>query len=303
MDEVGKKIAFVKDFGAYLRVVKGMIVCELKDKQLWSVSPVELSSIVILSNCAISSEVIKLANQYGVELVFFDKYEPIAKFIPAKYGGSMKLWLRQMVAHMKRRYIYAREFVYAKLHNQYMTLRYYERKYGYDLSSRALDELAKSVLVLTDVKDIMNKEAEGAKIYWRGVSKLLPKSLGFKGRKKRMEENEKDPFNIALNIGYSMLKRVVYSAIIAVGLNPYIGFLHSLRSGRLSLVFDLMEEFRSPLVDRKLISMARNDPESIKEPKNVYSIKIEEDLIYTQARRLANSLLKGEDYKPYLSKS
>jgi CRISPR-associated protein Cas1 len=146
----------------------------------------------------------------------------------------------------------------------------------------------------------MNKEAEGAKVYWRGVGKLLPSSLGFKGRKKRVK-NE-DPFNVALNIGYSMLRKSVYSAVVSVGLNPYIGFLHSVRSGRTSLVFDLMEEFRSPFVDRKLISLARESEEKIKNLKEIYSIKFEEDLIYTQARRLANSLLKDEEYRPFLSK-
>ncbi|MBW9141575.1 MAG: CRISPR-associated endonuclease Cas1, partial [Candidatus Aramenus sp.] len=196
-------------------------------KELWQVAPAELSSIVILSTSAISSEVVKLAYHYGIDLVFFERYEPIAKLIPARYGGSMKLWIKQIIAHRKKRYIYAREFVYAKLHNQYMTLRYYERKYGYDLSSKELDELARQVLALTDVKEIMNKEAEGAKVYWRGVAKLLPSSLGFKGRKKRVK-NE-DPFNVALNIGYSMLRKSVYSAVVSVGLNPYIGFLHSVR--------------------------------------------------------------------------
>ncbi|QKR00761.1 CRISPR-associated endonuclease Cas1 [Metallosphaera tengchongensis] len=295
----GKKLAFVKDYGAYLRVNKGMIVCEVKGRQIWSVSPAELSSIVVIATSSISSEVVKLAYEYGVDLVFFDRYEPIAKLIPGKYGGSMKLWMKQVLA-TRRKYEYAREFVYAKLHNQYMTLRYYERKYGYELSSRELDELSRSVLNLTDVREIMGREAEGAKAYWRGVVRLLPKSLGFRGRKRTAQGQ--DPFNVALNIGYAMLRKVVYSAVVSVGLNPYVGFLHSPRGGKTSLVFDLMEEFRSPEVDRKLIGMAREKEEDVKDKKRVYSLGIEEDLVYTQARRLANSILRGEEYRPYLSK-
>lgn len=112
----GKKIAFVKDHGAHLRVNKGMIECSVKDEVKWSVSPSELSSIVVISRSAISSEVIKLAYEHGVDLVFFEKYEPIAKLIPARYSGSMRLWLKQMlVVHRKTMYLYAREFVYGKL--------------------------------------------------------------------------------------------------------------------------------------------------------------------------------------------
>ena len=40
-----KRVAFVKDYGAYLKVEKGLIVCKLKGNTLWSVSPAELHSI------------------------------------------------------------------------------------------------------------------------------------------------------------------------------------------------------------------------------------------------------------------
>jgi CRISPR/Cas system-associated endonuclease Cas1 len=45
-------------------------VCKLKGITLWSVSPAELHSIVVLSRASVSSEVINLANEYGVKLVF-----------------------------------------------------------------------------------------------------------------------------------------------------------------------------------------------------------------------------------------
>ncbi len=41
----------------------------------------------------------------------------------------------------------------------------------------------------------------------------------------------------------------------AVGLDPYVGFLHKDRPGRLSLGLDLMEEFRSVLADRFVLSL------------------------------------------------
>jgi CRISPR-associated protein Cas1 len=264
-----KRVAFVKDYGAYLKVEKGLIVCKLKGNTLWSVSPAELHSIVVLSRASVSSEVINLANEYGVELVFFKDHEPYAKLIPAKYGGSFRVWLKQLVAWKKRRTEFARQFIYGKIHNQWVTSRYYERKYGYSLNSSALDSLAK--LLSGSVEDVMQKEAEAARVYWRSVKQLLPPQLGFKGRKKRVKENL-DPFNKALNIGYGMLRKNVLSAVISVGLNPYIGFLHKFRFGRPSLVFDLMEEFRSPFVDRRLIGMARESPESVSDLKSVYTL-------------------------------
>ncbi|AWS00431.1 CRISPR-associated endonuclease Cas1 [Metallosphaera hakonensis] len=297
-----KKIAFVKDYGAYLRVKNGLIECSVKDQVKWKVSPAEIHSIVFLVTSSVSSEVIRLANEYGIDLVFFHRHEPYAKLIPARYGGSFRLWTRQMRS-LRRGVEFARAFIYGKLHNQWVTLRYYEKKYGYDLGTGRLDELTRDSLLATSSEDVMGREAEAAKVYWRGVRFLLPTSLGFKGRRKKVSENL-DAFNVALNVGYGMLRKVVWSAVVSVGLNPYVGFLHKFREGRPSLVFDLMEEFRSPFVDRPLIGLAREDSDKVSNLKEVYSLlsRIDEEEVYTQARKLANAVLSGEEYKPFMAK-
>ena len=53
---------------------------------------------------------------------------------------------------------------------------------------------------------------------------------------------------------YTILAHDVASALEAVGLDPYVGFLHRDRPGRLSLALDLMEEFRGILVDRSVLT-------------------------------------------------
>ena len=300
-----KKTAFVKDWGAVLRVNKGRIECSVKGQVKWSLSPAEVSSIVFLVTSSLSTEVIKLANEFGIELVFFDRGEPIAKVVHANYSGSMKLWLKQVREARKDPAKYARQFIYGKLHNQWVTVHYYEKKYGMGLGGDELTQLSREVLTAGTVGEVMQKEAQGAKIYWKAVKKLVPSTLGFKGRRKKVAQSEEnlDLFNKALNIGYSMLRKEVWGAVISAGLNPYVGFLHKYRPGRISLVFDLMEEFRSPFVDRPLIGLARENPEALKDLKKVYSTFIfDSDVIYTQARRLANSLLQGEEYRPFMAK-
>ena len=44
-------------------------------------------------------------------------------------------------------------------------------------------------------------------------------------------------------------------ALTLAGLDPYGGFLHADRPGKPSLVLDLIEEFRQPVVDRTIIGM------------------------------------------------
>lgn len=45
------------------------------------------------------------------------------------------------------------------------------------------------------------------------------------------------------------------SALETVGLDPYVGFMHTDRPGRRSLALDLVEEFRAIMCDRFVISL------------------------------------------------
>ena len=63
-----------------------------------------------------------------------------------------------------------------------------------------------------------------------------------------------DAVNAALNYGYGILTAHVWGAVMNAGLEPFAGFLHVDRSGKPSLVLDLMEEFRQPVVDRPIFS-------------------------------------------------
>jgi len=99
----------------------------------------------------------------------------------------------------------------------------------------------------------ISKEAEASRIYWETVNKLLPSEVGFEGRRKKRFDRPSDPFNIALNYLYSILASEVWFAVELSGLDPYLGYLHEDSSRRPSLVMDLMEEFRQPIVDKILI--------------------------------------------------
>jgi len=63
-----------------------------------------------------------------------------------------------------------------------------------------------------------------------------------------------------LSYGYTVLRSRVEYALFLAGLNPYEGILHSTYRERPALGFDLMEEFRQPVVDRVVLTMiARNE--------------------------------------------
>lgn len=131
-----------------------------------------------------------------------------------------------------------------------------------------------------------------------------------------------DEVNSLLNYGYGILYSHVWGAIVNAGLEPFAGFLHVDRPGKPSLVLDLIEEFRQPVVDRTVIAHI-NLGESIKmkngmleqETRKLIGSKIIERLedhetfegrkykirsiIQMQARNLSAFLSNRREYKPF----
>lgn len=61
--------------------------------------------------------------------------------------------------------------------------------------------------------------------------------------------------NALLSFVYTLLAHDAGAALETVGLDPYVGFLHRDRPGRLSLALDLMEELRTVVCDRFVLSL------------------------------------------------
>ena len=58
-----------------------------------------------------------------------------------------------------------------------------------------------------------------------------------------------------LSFAYSLATGMCTSALEAVGLDAYVGFMHTDRPGRRSLALDLVEEFRAIMCDRFVITL------------------------------------------------
>ncbi len=287
------------------------------------VSPVELDSIIFtVKGASVTLAVLMEATKYGIDVVLMDNWKPTARLTPASYGGSMRLWHTQLKAYTNkgRRTKIAASIALGKVSNQRSNLLYMAKLTTNTRLSSSLRKAADHINGIStnlsnakDVNQVRQIEAAAAREYWRSVAKLIPRSLGFKMRLKRYslpKGSELDPLNVALNISYGMLQKEVWRAIFAVGLNPYVGFLHVPRPGRLSLVFDLMEEFR-PVIDRTLIVTARRQPSLIAGVKDNDSARLSvvritaksineiRDNVWTQARVLKDALMSNSEYKPF----
>lgn len=64
-----------------------------------------------------------------------------------------------------------------------------------------------------------------------------------------------DNVNAILSFVYTILAGECANALCAVGLDPYVGFMHCDRPGRISLALDLMEELRPVMADRLVLTL------------------------------------------------
>ncbi|MEM2831013.1 MAG: CRISPR-associated endonuclease Cas1 [Candidatus Jordarchaeales archaeon] len=263
-------IIFLDDFGIFLgRKRNRFIVKKGKEKCEFPADDVE--NIVCTSRgAALSTSALRLAVSRNIQVIFA-MYSgwPYAVLMPTTISGSIRARREQFLAYMDERgFILAKNFVMGKIKNQANMLKLMaknrkqtNKSLADDLyrSGRLIDEIHEKVseesgLNINDKRlDLMNLEAEAARVYWRAIAPILPEDIAFNGRKTR---GAKDPFNAMLNFGYqAVLFPEVWKAICYAGLDPYAGFLHADRPGKPSLVLDLMEEFRQQVVDRAIISL------------------------------------------------
>ena len=98
-------------------------------------------------------------------------------------------------------------------------------------------------------------EGEAASIYFGVFDELIlqqKKDFVFRGRNKRPPL---DNVNALLSFVYTLLTNSITSALESVGLDPYVGYLHTDRPGRASLSLDLIEELRAILADRFVLTL------------------------------------------------
>ena len=145
------------------------------------------------------------------------------------------------------------------------------------------------------------------------------------GFERREHQGATDLVNSMLNYGYSILYHRVWQALLAARLNPFNSLIHARQDGKPTLVYDMVEIFRSQVVDRIVISLIQKGQElevrnglltettrkllvkSVMERLSRYErykgeeMKME-NIVVRQAKLLAKAFEGTEKFKPYVAK-
>ena len=324
----------VAGFGLFIgkkseRVVvkKGKAVCA-------QVPLMRIQEIVVGSRgISVSSDLIEELCERGVRMAFLSSSgKPFALLTSPLLTATVETRRAQLEAlHNERGAEFCRWVVAGKLRNQEKLLRYFarsregDRREPLERAAGQLRQLRKQALACEGGDadavrpSLMGYEGTGGRIYWRQIANLVPAGCGFDGRD---NSPGSDAVNAALNYGYGILYAHVWGAVMNAGLEPFAGLLHVDRSGKPSLVLDLVEEFRQPVVDRAVIafvnlgcSLDMTDGLLDEETRQAIAAKILERLagserfrgrdyqirsiIQMQARSLVSFLRDKGKYRPF----
>jgi CRISPR-associated protein Cas1 len=237
----------------------------LEEKPFFRVSEIVVPSRGVM----VSASAIYEAVARGIRISFLGPTgTPYALLSSSALVATVETRRQQLAAIGDRRGLeFARAVVTGKIRNQARLIKYFAK-----YESEADVVCAEQLHQITEQLDQLAHDAEeidGAKIADVRFSLL----------------GAVDPVNALLNYGYGVLAQAVWGAVLNAGLEPYAGFLHVDRPGKPSLVLDLMEEFRAPVVDRAVIAMCRRG-----EPAKIESGKLDHDTRRLVAERVLEKL-------------
>lgn len=253
---------YVVEQGARLSIEQRRIRVHAPGGDLLAQVPLaHTTAVIVLGNVSITTPAMKRLMQTGIDVVFLTSrgaYQgrlvgPLSKF------GLLRHRQYERVRDAAFSLETAQAIVRAKCLNMRTLLQRYQREAPPDAlrsSIERLGTLAERALRTTRVSALRGVEGSASAAYFSVFRCLFKRDWPFE---KRMRRPPPDPVNVLLSFGYTLLTRELEASVALVGLDPYLGVLHSTGYGRPSLALDLVEEFRAIITDSVVLRCLNND--------------------------------------------
>lgn len=237
---------------AYLSLDNENFICKVEGNEVLRVPFDNIENVVCFNYLGCSPA---LMGKCVEKLIPINFMSPSGKFLAKVCGetkGNVFLRVSQIDKFRENGIRLAQNSIAAKLSGN---IRLIKRSLHDNVSLRADEEIQKVLDILKDgidklylaeeIDEILGIEGLCAKNYFSVFGKLITNErVNFKFNY-RTKRPPLDPINAVLSFVYSLYTSEYASALETVGLDSYIGFCHSLRSGRVSLACDLVEEVRA----------------------------------------------------------
>lgn len=228
-----------------------------------------ITSIHIGKGAQITSDAVMLAVENEIEVIFVDKGgNVVGRIWSPKYGSISTIRKGQLSFTFTADALqWIKGVLCRKIDNQQAMLLMMDTKTAEEQnyvqkSINRLEDYRKKISdikgeIVSDVSATLRGwEGVASRIYFETLNLFLPESLRFASRS---QHPAMDLLNAMLNYGYGLLYGKIESALIKVGIDPYIGVLHRDDYNRPVLVYDIIELYRV-WIDYVVYSLAIQNP-------------------------------------------
>lgn len=253
-------LVYVKHQGGRL-VRKGRTIqVKFKGDVLQTIFIHRLSQLILLGHVELTPQVINLLCRENIDTLFLT--------INGRYKGrlitdeSKNVFLRkkQFESLQDQEFVIktVRTIVIGKLSNMATLLGRLKRrnkrwsKKIFDEKTKAIRDLIPLAKKAETINSVRGYEGKATALFFEGYRFGFKEDWSFN---KRVRRPPTDPVNSVLSLLYTILFNRMTAAVRAVHLDPAVGYLHSLDYGRYSLVLDLIEEYRSIIVETCTLSL------------------------------------------------
>ncbi|MEW6108222.1 MAG: CRISPR-associated endonuclease Cas1 [Nitrospirota bacterium] len=299
-------------FGIFLSKKSERLIVKKSNKVIYEFPFFRLNEVIVASRgISLSSDLIEELCERGIRVNFLtNSGKPYAMLSSPMLSATVLSRREQILAFNDKRGLeFSKVIVNGKIRNQEKLLRYfgkYIKSTDIERFNR-IEKIADSLKAINkkldyidgkSIQDTRNNllaiEGMSGRIYWDAIKEIIAGKVEFFGRVTR---GAVDTVNSLLNYGYGILYSHVWGAIVNAGLEPFAGFLHVDRPGKPSLVLDLIEEFRQPVVDKVVVAHI-NLGESIEIKNGLLEVETRKIIGNKIIERLeSKELFEGKRYK------
>ena len=255
---------YIQTQGAYLRLDRETLKVEIEKELKLQVPLHHLGGIFAFGNVLFSPFLIHKCAEDGRNLVWLSEYGRFKARIASSTTGNVLLRQaqHQAVDCPETSLSIARYITAAKLQNARSIVKRASREAKTAIDKDSLNKTAqihsdsiKNAETATTLDQLRGIEGYAAKAYFSTFAQMVRQNRDAFALTERTKKPPRDPINALLSFTYTLLVNDCISACEGVGLDPQLGFIHAIRPGKPALALDLMEELRSPLADRLVLTL------------------------------------------------
>jgi CRISPR-associated protein Cas1 len=255
---------YVSTQGAYLHREGETVVVEVEKQKTLQLPIHTIDGIVCFGNVLCSPFLLGFCAERDVAVSFLSAHGRFLASVRGPVSGNVLLRRKQyrMADDESATKTIASNVICGKLANCRVVINRTIRDHEDKIDAGALKKASESIGHIIRLMEKANTtdeargfEGQGSAEYFSVFNHLIIEQKDDFIFSERNRRPPLDEVNALLSFVYTLLSHDVRSALETVGLDPQVGFLHRDRSGRHSLALDLMEEFRSVIADRLVLSL------------------------------------------------